>query len=182
MTGHEFGVSSEIVGLDTEKILRTLDAHGVEYVLIGGLASIAHGSTLATADADVVPRSGVGNLARLIEALVSLDARLLMSERRLGMESGEPWEVTELRQGPQSLMASAAWHFTTSAGPIDVVMTATGVGTYEDHLGSVEEREAFGVRILVAGIDDLIASKEALQRPKDQAVLGELRELRDGGR
>lgn len=179
MTSQEFGTSSEVAGLDTERILHMLDKCGVEYVLIGGLASIAHGSTLATADIDLLPLSDLGNLDRLLEALVALDAKLLMSERRLAMESGEPWEVAELRPGAQSLLSSDAWHFTTSAGPIDVVMTAAGVGEYEAHLDSVEERRVFGVKVLIAGIDDLIASKEALNRPKDRAVLDQLRELRD---
>lgn len=178
MTSREFRVSSEITGLDIERILQTLDGYGVEYVLIGGLASIAHGSTLATADADLLPLSDKDNLDRLLDALTSIDAKVLISERRLAMEAGEPWEVTELRHGAQGLLSSSAWHFTTSAGPIDIVMTAAGVGEYGAHLDAAEERQVFGVTVFIAGIDDIIASKEALKRPKDQAVLHELRELR----
>lgn len=178
MSSREFGVSSEITGLDIERILRTFADQKVDYVLIGGLAALAHGSTLATADADVVPRPDADNLERLLDSLEALDAKILVNERRLAMEAGETWEVTELRAGAPGLASAEAWHFTTSAGPIDVVMTASGVGTYEAHLNAVEERQAFGVKVAVAGLGDLIASKEALGRPKDQAVIDELLELR----
>lgn len=179
MTVWEFGAGSEIAGLDTERILNTLASHGVEYVLVGGLAAIAHGSTLATADADVVPRRDADNLERLLQALQELDGKVLVDARRLAMEDGEPWEVAELRRGPAALDRAEAWHFTTDAGPVDVVMTATGVGPFEAHADAAEERDVFGIRIRVAGIGDLIASKKALDRPKDRAMLDELRELRD---
>jgi hypothetical protein len=174
-----FGVSKDVHGLDTERILRALSSHEVEYVLVGGLAALAYGSTIATADADLLPRPAAANLDRLLDALEDLGAEILLSEQRLAMEAGEPWEVVDLNEKGASALASAeAWHFTTSAGPIDVVVTVTGVGPYEAHLGATEERVVFGLRILVAGLDDLIASKEATMRPKDEAILRELRELR----
>lgn len=178
MTGREFDISSEIAGLDTERIISTLAAHKVSYVIVGGLAAIAHGSTLATADIDLVPDADPGNLERLLDALEMLDAKILISKQRQAMEDSEPWESTELKKGVPGLLSAEAWHFTTSAGPVDIVMTAAGVGPYEAHLDAVEEREVFNIRVFVAGIDDLVASKKALKRPKDQAVLQELMELR----
>jgi len=172
-----FGHTSEIKALDTERILATLGDHGVEYVLIGGLAGIAHGSTLSTADADILPKQDQANLERLLEALAAMGAKVLVEARRLRSESAEPWEVSELRRGPAALLSAEAWHFTTDAGPVDVVIHATGVGGFEAHIERSRPLEVFGVRILVAGIDDLIASKEALARPKDKAMLSELRDL-----
>lgn len=179
MSARAFEASDEIFGLDTERILRTLADHGVDYVLVGGLAAVAPGSTLATADADVLPRPDPNNLERLLDALESLEAKVLVSEQRRAMEAGEPSEVVELRRGAVALIGSDAWHFTTAAGPVDVVMTATGVGPYDAHLSRATEIEVFGVAIRIAGIGDLIASKQALARPKDEAMLRELRELRD---
>lgn len=179
MTGRAFGISNEIAGLDTERIMSTLAAHKVGYVLVGGLAAIAHGSTLATADIDMVPDADPANLERLLGALEELDAKILIGKRRQAMEDSEPWESIELKKGVAGLLSAEAWHFTTSAGPVDIVMTAAGVGPYEAHLDGVEEREVFDIRVLVAGIDDLVASKKALKRPKDQAVLQELMKLRN---
>ncbi len=180
MRGRRFGSSGEIHALDTERIVRALAARNVDYVLIGGLAALAHGSTLATADADVLPRPDVANLERLLDALEDLDAAVLIGELRRATEAGEPWEVEELAaKGADALIEADAWHFTTAAGPIDVVVRVTGVGPYEAHAEAIEEREAFGARVLVASLDDLIASKAATHRPKDEAILRELRELRE---
>jgi hypothetical protein len=177
-----FGFSSDVQGLDTERILRVLASHGVDYVLIGGLAALAHGSTIATADADVLPRLDAVNLERLLDALEELGAAVLISERRQAMEAGDPWEVVELNErGTEALPSADAWHFTTEAGPIDVVVKVSGVGSYDAHVPAAQERVAFGVGIRVAGLSDLIASKEATGRPKDEAILRELRELRDQG-
>lgn len=177
MSDSDFDYSTEVIALDTERIIRALAAHDVEYVLIGGLAGIVRGSTLSTADADVVPSLGEENLGRLIAALKALDAKVLIDGRRAAMESGEPWEVGQLRRGPDGLRKGEAWHFMTAAGPVDVVITAAGVGPYEAHAPNATPFEVFGVQVQVAGIEDLIRSKEQLDRPKDQAMLRELRQL-----
>jgi hypothetical protein len=175
-----FEVSNEVAGLDTERILGVLARHGVDYVLIGGLAALAHGSTIATADADVLPRQDLANLECLLDALEELEARILVSER-VAMEAGEVLKVSELKsKGAGAIPAADAWHFTTSAGPIDVVASATGVGAFDVIVANAEERGVFSVRIRIAAIDDLIASKEAMRRPKDEAILRELREIREG--
>lgn len=180
MKRRHFGVSTDVHGLDTERVLRVLASHDVDYVLVGGLAALTHGSTLATADADVLPRLDGANLDRLLDALEELDAAILLSHRRVAMEAGEPWEVADLNEkGADALASAEAWHFTTASGPVDVVVNVTGVGSYDAHITATEERAVFGLRILVAGLDDLIASKEATMRPKDEAILRELRELRD---
>ncbi len=180
MKRRQFGFSSDIHALETERILRVLASHLVQYVLVGGLAALAHGSTISTADADVVPRLDTENLERLLDALEELGAVILVGERRMGVDAGDPWEVTELNtKGAVALRSADAWHFTTDAGPIDVVVTVTGVGTYDVHAARAQPRTVFGLRIQVADLDQLIASKEATARPKDAAILKELQELRD---
>lgn len=177
----EFSWSSALAPLDTERIIASLHGWGVEYVLVGGVAALVHGSTHLTADADMVPRPSSENLSMLMRALRELDAEIYVPAERLRMEAGEPWEIAELRRGPDGLLSAEAWHFTTPAGPIDVVMDAAAVGGYDAHLANVERHTLFQVEVLVAGIDDLIATKEHLGRDKDLAVLAELREIRDGG-
>src|SRR5882724_4469154 len=51
------------VMLDIEGILRQLAAHRVDYVLIGGLAMIAHGSAYITKDVDICYARSQENLA-----------------------------------------------------------------------------------------------------------------------
>lgn len=175
----EFSASSELRPLDTERVLRALTEAGVDYVLIGGVACLVHGASRVTIDADVVPALDAKNLARLLGALASLDAALFVDDKRLQFEAGDVWETDSLRRGPDGFRDADAWHFTTSAGPVDLVMVAAGVGGFSDHLANAARLELFGLPVMVAGLDDLIRSKEALGREKDLSVLSELRRLRE---
>ena len=51
-------------------------------------------------------------------------------------------------------------------------------GTYDELRASAVEIAGFGVTIPIVSLDDLIALKEALGRPKDLRVAIELEELR----
>lgn len=57
---------------DFEGLLHALDAGGVEFILIGGLAGIVHGSARATYDVDVVYARTPENIHRLAAALAPL--------------------------------------------------------------------------------------------------------------
>lgn len=67
--------------------------------------------------------------------------------------------------------------FLTDAGPLDVVPRAAGVGGFED-VATVEL--ALGeLAVRVITIDEVIASKEKLGRPKDVAALPALHATRE---
>ena len=67
--------------------------------------------------------------------------------------------------------------FDTEAGPLNVVPRATAIGGYED-VATIEV--ALGdISIRVITIDEVIASKEELGRPKDTAALPALYATRD---
>jgi hypothetical protein len=65
-----------------------------------------------------------------------------------------------------------------TCGPIDVVPFTAGVGGYEDLVGRAQPYEVSGRQVLVASLEDVIASTEALGRPKDRAHLPSLYALR----
>ena len=48
--------------LDPQCLFTILDEHGVDYVLIGGLAAVLHGSTAMTNDADILPDNDAHNI------------------------------------------------------------------------------------------------------------------------
>lgn len=50
------------------ELLRVLDDHGVEHVIIGGFAVIAHGVIRTTQDLDICPDPAAANLRRLAGA------------------------------------------------------------------------------------------------------------------
>ena len=70
---------------DPEAILRVLELHRVEYVLIVGLAATLHGSPLRTGDAHICPSSSEENLHRLAAALNELEARIRSADAPEGL-------------------------------------------------------------------------------------------------
>lgn len=55
---------------------RLLVEHGVEFIVIGGVAARLHDTGHATVDIDICPSAGAENLERLTEALRSIGTRL----------------------------------------------------------------------------------------------------------
>lgn len=154
--------------LDLERLLAVLDRHGVVYVLIGGLAAVAHGSPFPTEDADITPDPDGSNLERLSAALEELDARLRVS----GETDGVPFS-----HDADSLRAVQTWNLTTAAGDLDLNFEPDGTGGFADLNRDAEPVELYGVMVRIASLADVIRSKQAANRPKDQRVLPTLREL-----
>lgn len=148
--------------LDPECLFRVLGDHGVEYVLIGGLAAVLHGSTALTNDADIVPARDRTNLERLSQALRSLDARLRVPESPEGV-SFDPH--------PSLLDSMAMLNLTTRCGDLDVALAPAALDDYGALVARSETFELAGCRVKVAALADLIRSKEAADRPKDRATL-----------
>jgi hypothetical protein len=76
------------------------------------------------------------------------------------------------------MATDTAWSLETEAGPLDLLFVLEPWGTYDELQPRSEEVSAFGVVIPVVSLDDLIALKRALGRPKDLRVAVELEELR----
>ncbi|HEV7585053.1 MAG TPA: DUF6036 family nucleotidyltransferase [Solirubrobacteraceae bacterium] len=152
--------------LDAESILRALSRHGVEYVIIGGLAVQTHGHMRTTFDIDVLPRPDPGNMARLADALNALGARILNP----GSEA--------LEIDAQLLPRATLWQFATRHGAIDVVHDTPGAPPFEELRNRALQIRLGDLQLSVAGRDDLISMKRASGRPVD---LEDLAVLTDGG-
>lgn len=147
--------------LDVEQIITTLARNDVRYLVVGGIAAIVHGWAGATADFDAVASFDADNRDRLAAALAALDA------------SAPDWDGTA-----QTLGRHTAWSFMTVAGRLDLLFVLEPYGTYDDLRPGGTDVPAFGAVIPVVALDDLIALKRALGRPKDLRVVVELEELR----
>ena len=151
------------------EILAALERHGVRYVVIGGLAAALHGSPVMTTDADICPARDRDNLERLAAALNELRARI----RTPGVPGGLVFacDATFLSR------IEVVLNLTTKLGDLDVSIAPTGTGGFEDLHQHAVTMSLMGQPVAVASLEDVIRSKEAANRPKDQAALPTLRLL-----
>jgi hypothetical protein len=149
--------------LDVERLLRLLTESEVEFVVIGGIAAVLHGSARATFDLDVCFAPDSANLERLGTALAALKARL----------RGVAKDVPFVPDGA-TLRRIEVLTLSTIAGDLDVLRTPAGAPRYDVLARRAERVEIGGDEILVASVEDLMAMKAAAGRPKDQADLVEL--------
>lgn len=154
--------------LDLRRLFAVLHAHRVVYVLIGGLAAVVHGSPFPTEDADITPDGDRHNLDRLASALRELNARV----RTQGAPDGLPFACDAV-----SLAAAQMWNLTTDAGDLDIAFRPAGTQGYDDLHRGATGVELYDVTVEVAALSDVVRSKQAANRPKDQRVLPVLREL-----
>lgn len=158
----------ELPELNAAEILEVLHRHEVRYVLIGGLAAIVHGSPFPTEDLDLTPERSTENLSRLSDALRALDARV----RAAGVEEPLPFNHDATTLGDVGV-----WNLVTRHGILDISFVPTGTEGYPDLVRDAGEATIFGVVVRVASLADIIRSKQAANRPKDQRVLPTLREI-----
>jgi hypothetical protein len=152
--------------LDVGRVAKALRRHEVKYVVIGGMAAVAHGLPWQTDDIDICPDASMDNLRRLAEALSDLDARL----RPEGLGPGG----MKIKLDEKTWKFTQSMTFTTAAGPLDVNLRPDGTRGYKDLIRAAESREVEGVAIPVAALEDVARSKEAAGRPKDLERLPEL--------
>jgi hypothetical protein len=148
--------------LEAQPILAALVRHGVDFVLIGGLAGLAHGSAYPTYDLDVAYSRDVGNLERLASALRELGVTLR------GAPSELPFQVDA-----RSLANGANFTFETKYGWFDILADVAGISSYEQLRADARIENVEGSDIRVASIDHLIAMKRASNRTKDKLMLEE---------
>ena len=156
---------------DPVRICQILNEEGVAYVIVGGFASVVHGSSLPTQDIDVVPSRQSENLDRLARALRRMNAMI-----RTG---GDP--VPAPIDGPFLAKMPIMLNLVTDLGDVDLTFAPSGgLGGFDEwstHALSVEI--AAGLTVNIASLDDIIDSKRAANRPKDQMALPYLESLRD---
>ncbi|HTZ88463.1 MAG TPA: DUF6036 family nucleotidyltransferase [Solirubrobacteraceae bacterium] len=148
--------------LDAEQIFAALARHGVDYVLVGGLAVQTHGHVRTTVDVDVYPRPDRQNLERLADALNTLEARVLNASAK-----DTPIDASML---PRATL----WQLATPHGAVDVLHDAPGAPPYDELRKRALRIQLGDVEVTVAGRDDLISMKRASARRVDLEDLAAL--------
>ena len=148
------------------ELLPLLVRHGVRFIVVGGVAAIAHGLARLTYDVDVVYARDSDNTRALSEALRGYQPYLR------GAPPGLPFRWDE-----ETIQAGLNFTLTTTLGDLDLLGEVTGGGTYEDLLPYSEELTAFDVQCRFVTLEHLIQLKRAAGRPKDLQVIAELQAL-----
>jgi len=155
-----------------ETILTKLLDDGVRYVLVGGVAGLAHGLTRATYDIDVCYWRHPDNIERLCASLAPLHP---------GLRVRGP---ADFLLTPETVQALRDLPLETDLGAIDLMAEVAGLGDYESLLGQSQEQQLFGRPIRTLTLEALIVAKQAAGRPQDLAdvaALEAIREFRERG-
>lgn len=147
---------------DLRRLLAPLIKHGVDFVLIGGMAGIARGSNYPSYDLDVAYARDKANVGRLVSALKDIEVRLR------GAPADLPFQLDE-----RTIENGANFTFITPFGDFDVLADVVGIRSYDELVAKSEEKDVFGLPVRVASLDHLIAMKQAANRPKDRNMLEE---------
>lgn len=152
---------------DFHSLVRILSDEHVNFVIIGGVAMVAHGSSRTTTDFDFCYARDRSNLDALARALIPFRPRL----------RGVPEDLPFVFDA-QTLRSGLNFTLTTTLGDIDLLGEVPGVGGFADLERGAKPVDLFGVQVLVIGLDDLERSKRAAGRAKDLIDLGEIPLLR----
>jgi predicted nucleotidyltransferase len=155
--------------LDIGELIRTLARHGVEYIVVGGVATQVHGHERMTMDLDLTPSPEPENLDRLGEALAELDAEPLEGD----------FEGAEIPVGDPERLALAAIvpPLLTRHGQLHILKEPKGARAFEQMRDAALVVEVAGVEIAIVSLDDLIRMKRAAGRPRDLEDIAVLAEV-----
>ena len=154
-----------------------LARHQVDYLFVGGIAARAYGARRITYDVDCVPDPSRDNLERLAAAMREMKARLRVG----GLTDEESASLpVQLSGSTLARMEISTWR--TDAGDLDVLADIPDRHghhlSYEQLALGAAELHLDEIAVRVAAQDDVIASKEWSDRPKDRVALDERRTLR----
>ena len=146
---------------DFADFIRCLNNAGVEYMLVGGYATIIHGYNRTTGDLDIWVGRTAENFKKLSKAFKEFQMPLFdMSRERF-------------------LHDNTVDVFTFGRSPvcIDIITRLKGL-EFAEVWKRKETQVVGGVKVNNISLEDLIAAKRAVNRPKDQDDIEHLRNYR----
>lgn len=152
---------------DFQRLLDSLMVNRVEFVIIGGVALVLHGSSRVTQDLDICYSRSPENLERLAAALAPFRPTLR------GAPPGLPFTLDA-----RSLQSGLNFTLSAEPGDIDILGEVPGVGGYDQVSVDAVPMEVYGHQVLVMSLTTLEQAKRAAGRLKDIADLAEIQDIR----
>lgn len=155
--------------LDIADLIEVLARHGVDYVVIGGVATQFHGHRRTTMDLDLTPDPDPANLRRLGAALVELEAR----PRERGFEGAD----IPMADPERLAIAAIVPPLLTRHGQVHILKEPKGARPFELLRQAALVVNVDGVEVAIVSVDDLIRMKRAAGRPGDIEDVAALTEV-----
>lgn len=152
---------------DYQSLIGALTDHDVEFVIVGAIALVLHGSPRVTRDLDVCYSREPENLERLSAALHPLRPVLR------GAPPGLPFTLDV-----PTLQAGLNFALSCQAGDIDLMGELLGVGGFDVAFRMSLPMMVYDRSVRVLSLDGLERAKRAAGRLKDLADVAEILELR----
>ncbi len=143
------------------QVMQSLAEKGIEFVIVGGVASRLHGSTRLTQDLDIVPRLEPEAWSRLIDGMLELNTQPRIPEsieRIKNLDNVHSWLVEK------NMLALS---FRSPSADLEIDLLISESEKFEELMGRASTVEYQGYIFHVASIDDLIAMKQKVGRPQD---------------
>lgn len=150
------------------EILKVLSDAEIDFVLVGGLAAVFHGSAYVTRDVDVCTLLTPENIEKLRSCLSPFNPKHRMTPQKLSF--------LEFPQEPTSFNNL---YVQCDLGVLDLLGELPGVGTFDEIKSRANDIVMEDLQIKVISIDDLIKSKKIVGRPKDHATILELNVIKE---
>jgi|GEM_PF-343941 len=149
-------------------LLQRLNEQEVDYVLVGGMAAVAHGARIVTEDIDVCASMALENTNRIVRAMEGIHARW----------SRRPGPPLWLENTLDRLDGIKNIYLDTDLGVIDFLGELPGVGDFaytkqHSHIRTIVP--GFACRLI--DLDALLACKRIANRPKDQISIRHLESI-----
>jgi predicted nucleotidyltransferase len=150
-----------------EGLLRRLVARGVDFVVVGGMAMVLHGSARLTRDLDICYSTDPANLEALGATLVEISAHL----------RDVPEDVPFVPDGG-TLRRTTILALDSDDGRIDLLASPAGAPPYPQLRERATRTTFDGRAILIASLEDLESMKRAAGRAQDLLDLEEIEVIR----
>jgi hypothetical protein len=143
------------LAVNIDRILGVFNAHGVQYLLIGGMNFVLrHAPMMVTVDIDFWVEDSTDNLHRCEAALAELGAEWGASD--------DDWRLVTQRK-PGWLSQQAVFSLNSAAGPIDIFRAVRGLSAWQEcRLRSQGGTTTGGTPFVALSDADMLACQLAL--------------------